>query len=77
MKNFILKINKKINSFILTLVGSGILMLISSILIVWNDFFLRLILGLTIIILAYVLFYGAYKINSFKKEINKYFKIFK
>lgn len=74
MKSFFSAVNKKINGIIWHLVSSGIFLLILGILIVWTDFILRLLIGLLVIVMAYVLFYGAYKVWSFKKEIEGFLK---
>ncbi|MFH1522772.1 MAG: hypothetical protein ABIE43_03050 [Patescibacteria group bacterium] len=71
MKNFFAIINKKVNGVIWTLVSTGIFLLILGVLIVWTDFLLRLIIGLFVVIVAYVFFYLAYKIRSFKNDIEK------
>ena len=75
MKNFFLAIGQKINGIIWTLVSTGIFLLILGVLIVWTDFLLRLLLGLFVILVAYVFFYGAYKVWSFKGEIEKFIKL--
>jgi len=77
MKNFFASINKKMNGMIFTLISTGTILLILSILIVWTDFMLRLVVGLIIICIAYVFFYGAYKLWAFKKEIDKFIKYLK
>lgn len=75
MQNFLRQIKKKINGMIWTLISTGIILLLFGILIVWHDFVLRLIIGLVVILIAYVFFYGAYKIWALKKEVEKYFKL--
>lgn len=67
-------IDKKINHFIWILVGNGFFLLILGILIVWTDFMLRLLMGLMTIAIAYVLFYGAYKLFTVKKYLDKIIK---
>ncbi|MEA3463484.1 MAG: hypothetical protein U9R14_00130 [Patescibacteria group bacterium] len=75
MQTFLKLIKKKINGAIWTLISTGVILLLLGILIVWTDFILRLIIGLLVIIIAYVFFYGAYKIWALKKEVEKYFKL--
>lgn len=77
MKNFFLKINKKMNGMIFTLIFTGVILLILSVLIVWTDFMLRLVVGLIIICIAYVFFYGAYKVWAFKKDIDNFLRFLK
>ena len=68
------KIDKKMNHFIMTLVGNGIFLLILGVLIVWTDFMLQLVMGLVTILVAYVFFYTAYKVNQLKEHIDKIVK---
>lgn len=75
MKNFIDQVKRKINGVIWTSIGTGVILLILAVLIVWTDFVLRLIIGLSVIVIAYGFFYGAYKVWSLKKEVEKYFKL--
>ncbi|MFH1427936.1 MAG: hypothetical protein ABIG60_05435 [Patescibacteria group bacterium] len=74
MKHFFSAVNKKINGLIWTLVSTGVIMLILGVLIVWTDFVLRLLVGLLVIVVAYVFLFAAIKIWGFKKEINKFIK---
>ncbi|MFA5247827.1 MAG: hypothetical protein WC415_01085 [Patescibacteria group bacterium] len=67
-------LDKKINHFIWVLVGNGIVILMLGILIVWTDFMLRLIIGLVAIMVAYMFFYGAYKVRQFRKLLDKFIK---
>jgi len=75
MKHLIAQTKRKVNGIIWTLVSTGIVLLFLGVLIVWYDFVLRLIVGLVIIVIAYVFFYGAYKINALKKDIEKFLKL--
>jgi hypothetical protein len=75
MKNLLSHIGGKINGLVWTLVSTGIFMLILGVLIVWTEFVLRLLVGLFAIVIAYVFFYGAYKIWHMKKEIEKFVKL--
>jgi len=75
MKNLIKQVKKKVNGIVWTLIGTGIILLMLGVLIVWTDFVLRLIIGLLVIVVAYVFFYLSYKIWHLKKEVEKYFKI--
>lgn len=65
-----------INGAIIHFIASGLVLAMAAVLIVWTDFFLRLVIGLLVIIVAYMFFYLAYKIWKIKKEIEKYFKLF-
>ena len=68
------EINKKINGIIWSLLSTGIILLMLSVLIVWTDFMLRLVIGVLVLVIAYVFFYGAYKLWSMKNEIEKHIK---
>ncbi len=74
MKNFFKSADKKINNIIINLIINGIILLMLGVLIVWTDFVLRLVIGLVVIVIAYVFFYSAYRIWHFKKDIMKYLK---
>lgn len=67
-------IDKKINHLILVLVGNGIFLLVLGVLIVWTDFMLRLVMGLVILLIAYVFLYLAYKLTGLKKHLDKIIK---
>jgi len=74
MHNLFKKIKKKVNGIIWTLTSTGIVLLLLGVLIVWTDFVMRLVVGLLVIVIAYVFFYGAYKIWALKKEVEKHLK---
>jgi len=75
MQNLIKKCKSKVDDLIIQLTASGFILIILAVLIVWTDFVLRLIIGLLVIVLAYVFFYLAYKIWRLKSEVEKYFKL--
>ena len=75
MQNLFKRINATINGTIIHFIVSGIILFLAAILIVWTDFFLRLVIGLLTIIVAYVFFYLAYKTWWLKREIKKYLKL--
>lgn len=77
MENPFNTIQKKVNGIIWTLIFNGIVLLLLGVLIVWTDFVLRLVMGLLVIVVAYVFFYGAYKIWALKKDVEKYLKFLK
>ncbi|MFH0891258.1 hypothetical protein A2303_00265 [Candidatus Falkowbacteria bacterium RIFOXYB2_FULL_47_14] len=74
MENLFRQIDKKINGLIWSLVSTGIILLILSVLIVWTDFMLRLVFGMLVLAIAYVFLYGGYKIWTLKKTIRDHFK---
>ena len=75
MKKLIKLIQKKINGLIFSLVFAGVIMLMLAVLIVWSQLMLQLAVGLFIVVLAYMLFFSAYKVWSLKSEIEKHLKI--
>lgn len=75
MKKGVQLIKKRVNSLIWTLIGNGILLLILGVLAVWSTLFLKLIVGMVIIVIAFMFFYAAYKIWKIKREVEKIFKI--
>jgi hypothetical protein len=75
MLNLVKTVNKKINGVIFSLLSTGVVLMMLSILIVWTDFMLRLVVGVFVLVIAYVFVYGAFKIWTIKKEIEKYFKL--
>jgi hypothetical protein len=75
MLNLVKTVNKKINGVIFSLLSTGVVLMMLSVLIVWTDFMLRLVIGVFVLVVSYVFVYGAYKIWTIKKEIEKYFKI--
>ncbi len=74
MQNLFKEINKKVNGLIWSLLSTGIILMFLAILIVWTDFILRLVIGMFILVLAYAFIYGAYKVWTLKREVDKHFK---
>jgi hypothetical protein len=68
-------LNKKINGLIWSFISTGIILIILSILIVWTDFMLRLVMGLLVLVIAYAFLYAGFRLKALKKEIEKHFKI--
>lgn len=75
MMNLFREINRRINGLIWSLLGTGIILLLLGVLVAWTDFVLRLVFALIVITVSYVFIYGAYKLWSIKKEIERHFKI--
>lgn len=75
MQNLIKNIRRKINGVIISLVCTGLILVLLAILIVWTDFMLQLVIGLLVIVMAYAFFHLAYKLWWIKKEVEKYFKL--
>ena len=75
MQNLFQHIKASINGAIIHLVASGLVLIMAAVLIVWTDFFLRLVIGLLVIAVAYVFFYLAYKIWRIKREIERHLKL--
>ena len=75
MQNLIKKIKRKVNGAIMNLIFTGVILVILSVLIVWTDFTLQLVIGLLVLVMAYAFFYLAYKLWWIKREVEKYFKL--
>lgn len=67
-------LDKKVKHLVWVLAFNGVFLLILGVLIVWTEFMLKLVMGLVTIMIAYVFLYGAYKVWSLKKIIDKYIK---
>lgn len=74
MQSLFKKINNKINGMVVHFVLSGVIMVMAAVLIVWSDFFLRLVIGLLVLTIAYMFFYLAYKVWWLKKEVDKFLR---
>ncbi len=75
MINLFTGIKNKLNGVIWSLLGTGTLMLMLAVLVVWTDFMLRLVCGMFFLLIAYSFIYGAWKLYAIKKDIEKHFKI--
>lgn len=75
MQNLFKQIKASINGAIIHFIASGLILVMAAVLIVWTDFFLRLVIGLLVIAVAYTFFYLAYKIWRLKREIEKHLKL--
>ena len=75
MQNLFKAVNRKVNGAIVHFTAAGIILALAAVLIVWTDFFLRLVIGLLAAVLAYLFFYLAYKTRWLKKEIDKFLKL--
>lgn len=75
MVNLVKTINKKLNGLIWSFVSTGIILIMLSILIVWTDFMLRLVMGLLVLVIAYAFIYAGLRLSALKKEIEKYLKL--
>ena len=75
MKKLITSLQKKINHSVWVLVIVGIIFLLLAIIIVWTDLILRLGVGLVVLCIAGVFFYGAYRIYTIKADLENFFKI--
>lgn len=71
MQNIIQVIKTKLNNLMWTFIITGVIMLILSVLTVWTDLVLRLLVGLFILLLAFNLLSAAHKIHSIKKHLGK------
>ncbi len=74
MKKLYKELSKKINSVIFSLIATGIVLIMLAVVIVAYEFYFRLFVGILVIVVSFMFFYGAYKIYSIKKEVKKFFK---
>lgn len=77
MLDLLKQINRRINNIIWSFISTGVILMFLSVLIVWTDFMLRLVVGLLVIIIAYTFLYAGYKLWLMKKEIEDRYSIFK
>lgn len=75
MVNLFKSISHKLNGLIWSLASTGFITLLLSILVVWTNFMVRLVVGLLILLVAYVFIYAAYKLWCLKRAIEQYFKL--
>lgn len=75
LKKSKLNLTQKIDRVIWTLVINGSLLLILAVLVVWSPLVARLLIGLAIVVVAYLFFYFAYRIHEFKQHLEKYLKM--
>jgi hypothetical protein len=70
--NQILKpISGKITQVMWVLIFNGLILVVLAALVTWSTFFLQLLVGLVILVVAFSFFYGAYKMHSIKEILKK------
>lgn len=70
--NEILKpITSKINQIMWILIFNGLVLVVLAALITWSTFFLQLLVGLVVLVIAGSFFYGAYKLWTINKLLKK------
>lgn len=70
MANLLDMARRKLSDLQRVFIVNGIIMLVLAILIVWTDVVLRLLVGLVILLVAYSLFYVAYKVHAVRKLLD-------
>lgn len=70
MSNILEVARRKLSELQRVFIINGVIMLVLAILIVWTDVILRLLVGLVILLVAYSLFYVAYKVHIVRKIID-------
>ncbi len=75
MTHFIKKLRRKLDSIAWTLASTGIMMILLGILVVFFNFFTRLVFGFIIILLAIIFIYLADKFWWLKRELDQLFRI--
>lgn len=72
MRDFFRSIDRQFNGFIINLAGGAVLLLFFAVLVVWSDFFLRLVFGCALLIAAWISFYAALKLYQIKRKIKDF-----
>lgn len=70
MANLIDIARHKLSGLQRVFIVNGSIMLVLAVLIAWTDIVLRLLVALVILLIAYSLFYVAYKIHSVRKMLD-------
>lgn len=70
MANLIDVARHKLSELQRVFIINGVIMVILAVLIAWTDVVLRLLVGLVILLVAYSLFYVAYKVHAVRKLID-------
>ncbi len=70
MVNLLEMARKKLADIQRVFIINGIIMLVLAVLIVWTDVVLQLLVGLMVLLIAYSLFYVAYKVHAIRKLID-------
>jgi len=70
MANLIDIVRHKLSGLQRVFIVNGSIMLVLAVLIAWTDIVLRLLVALVILLIAYSLFYVAYKIHSVRKMLD-------
>ena len=70
MANLIDLARHKLSELQRVFIINGVIMVILAVLIAWTDVVLRLLVGLVILLVAYSLFYVAYKVHAVRKLID-------
>lgn len=72
MLNLFKSINRKLKGMMWTFIGTGILLALLGVLMVWTDLVLKLVMGLITIVIAYMFLYIGLKLHHIKKEIEDF-----
>ncbi|HRH32832.1 MAG TPA: hypothetical protein PK720_01625 [bacterium] len=70
MQNILSIVKTKLSSLMWTFIVTGILLVLLAVISVWTDLLLRLLMGLTILLIAFSLFSVAHKIHSIRKHLD-------
>jgi hypothetical protein len=71
MNPFLKPITDKISHIMWVLILNGLILMVLAALITWSSFFMQLLIGLVVLIVAGSFFYGAYKMHSIKQILKK------
>lgn len=75
MINLLKQINNKINGIIWSLLSTGLLLMVLSILIIWYPITLRVLVGVFVLAVACTFIYTGYKIWVIRRDIEKHLGI--
>lgn len=75
MNHLIKEVEKKVNGMIISLASTGIILAMLSILIVWTDFVLRLVVGVVVLVVAISFMLWSYRLWHLKKDIKRHFSM--
>ncbi len=70
MANILDMARRKLAEIQRVFIVNGIIMLVLAVLIVWTNVVLQLLVGLMVLLVAYSLFYIAYKVHTIRKLID-------
>jgi multisubunit Na+/H+ antiporter MnhC subunit len=71
MKNIFKELEVKLNHLVWALVFYGVVFMTLAVFVTFSEYLLKVMVGLSLLLIAYTLFYFAYKLWSIKKIVSK------